>query len=152
MTLFRSLAVICTVILASGLYAGPQRKQEPPSITFGGAQVSLGMTVELVEKNLAASTRHIEFLADKRTAVVRLNGASVPNGDEGQVTFADGHLVYAAFNFPVALNADQLAQELAGLLRTWTRKSAQLETTVVMAREEESPRLFSIAVRRVSML
>jgi hypothetical protein len=69
-----------------------QRRQQQPSIEFGGAQVSLGMTVVQVEKNLAESARHIEFMSDKHTALVRVNNAPVTSGDEGQVTFFDGRL------------------------------------------------------------
>jgi prepilin-type processing-associated H-X9-DG protein len=105
-----------------GLNVEAQRGQQPPSIGFGGAQVSLGMTVEQVEKNLAASARHIEFMSDKHTAVVRVNNAPVPSGDEGQVTFFDGHVAYAAFQFPATHDAVRLAQEIAGAVENMDAK------------------------------
>ncbi|HXM93142.1 MAG TPA: hypothetical protein VOA64_02635 [Candidatus Dormibacteraeota bacterium] len=114
MSLLKASAVIGAIAVFLGLNMEAQRKQERPSIDFGGAQVSLGMTLEEVEKNLAANARHIEFMTDKHTALVRINNAPVPSGDEGQVTFFDGHVAYAAFHFPDAHNADQLAQEIAG--------------------------------------
>lgn len=116
--------------VVAGLVAGllsseakAQRREMPPSLEFGGAQVSLGMTVEQVQKSLAESARHIDFLGDKRTAVVRLNNAPIPTGDEGQVTFFDGHAVYASFQFPEAHGAVELAQELAGAIESMETKT-----------------------------
>jgi hypothetical protein len=80
------------------------------------------MTVEQVQKVLAESARHIEFMSDKHTALVRINNAPVPNGDEGQVTFFDGRVVYAAFHFPDAHAADHLAQEIAGAVESMDTK------------------------------
>jgi hypothetical protein len=86
-----------------------------PSLAFGTVGVSLGMTPEQVEKNLADAGRHIEFMKqDKHTALVRVNNPTEPYVDEGQVTFFDGRLVYAAFDFPAPRDAHELAQEIAG--------------------------------------
>jgi len=122
MNLLKALAVTGAIAAVLGLNMEAQRKQEPPSIEFGAAQVSLGMTVEQVEKNLAESARHIEFMTDKHTALVRINNAPVPSGDEGQVTFFDGRVAYAAFHFPDAHDADQLAQEIAGAVENMDAK------------------------------
>lgn len=126
MTLLRTLAVTGTVVVALGLNIAAQRQQELPSIAFGTAQVSLGMTEEQVEKNLAESARHIEFIADKHTAVVRINNARVPSGDEGQVTFFDGRVAYAAFHFPVAGDANELAQEISGAVESMDAKACMV--------------------------
>jgi hypothetical protein len=115
MTMTRLLAVFGAVALTAGLHADAQRKPEPPSIDFGGAQVLLGMTVEQVEKNLTQSARHIQFVPDTQTAIIRTNGA---NESEGQVNFDGGHVVYAAFDFPTPHNANELAQEIAGAVET----------------------------------
>lgn len=124
MRVLRALVVTGMVATFLGLNVEAQRPQ--PSIEFGGAQVSLGMTVEQVEKNLAESARHIEFMTDKHTALVRVNNAPVPTGDEGQVTFFDGRVVYAAFQFPGTRDAVELAQEIAGAVESMAAKTCTL--------------------------
>ncbi len=125
MTLLKTIALTLAVAVAFlSLNTRAQRKQEPPSIAFGGAQVSLGMTTEQVEKNLSENARHIEFMTDKHTALVRINNAPVPS--EGQVTFFDGRVGYAAFHFPDAHDADQLAQEIAGAVENMDTKVCTL--------------------------
>jgi hypothetical protein len=126
MCLRGALVVAGLISILVGPNIAAQRKQPPPSIEFGGAQVSLGMTVGQVEKNLAESARHIEFMSDKHTAVVRVNNASVPTGDEGQVTFFDGRVVYAAFQFPGTHDAVELAQEIAGAVENMGTKTCAL--------------------------
>jgi len=123
MRMLRALVVSGMVATFLGLNSEGQRRQGSPSIEFGGAQVSLGMTVEQVEKNLAESARHVQFLIDKHTALVRVDNVSLPAGDEGQVTFFDGRVVYAAFQFPVARNADELAKEIAGAIENMATKT-----------------------------
>jgi hypothetical protein len=103
----------CVVVALLSSNTKAQRKQEPPSIAFGGAQVSLGMRIEQVEKNLAETARHIEFMSDKHTALVCSNNAPC-RGGQGQITFLDGQVAYAAFDFPAPRDANELAQELAG--------------------------------------
>lgn len=122
MRVIRTLVVTGLAVTFFGFYVDAQRSQQAPSIAFGGAQVSLGMKVEQVEKNLAESARHIEFLTDKHTALVRVNNVPVPTGDEGQITFYDGRVVYAAFQLPVARNAEELAQEIAGAIENMDTK------------------------------
>jgi len=101
------------VILAGPNVAG-QQKQAPPFLEFGTAQISLGMTKEQVEKTLRESGRHLVDMNDNHTALVRANDAPVPSGDEGEVMFFDGRVAYAAFQFPVARNAAELSEEIAG--------------------------------------
>jgi hypothetical protein len=72
------------------------------------------MTIEQVKAALATSSRHIDFLNDGETAIVRLNGAASADSDEGQITFSKGRVIYAAFQFPETNDAVVLAQELAG--------------------------------------
>jgi hypothetical protein len=85
MTQLRKLAVIGAVAAAFlGVNTEAQRRQKPPSIAFGTAEVSLGMSVEEVQKNLSESARHIEFMGDKHTALVRVNNAPVPSGDDSR--------------------------------------------------------------------
>lgn len=99
---------------------------ERPSLDFGLAQINLGMTVDQVTRTLAESGRHIQFLSDKVTAVVRRDNEPIPQGDEGQITFSDGRVTYAAFQFPSTQNAIELAQELAGAVEGAKGKTCTL--------------------------
>jgi hypothetical protein len=120
---FKTLALTMAILAVLGFSREAQQRQESPFIEFGGAQIALGMTVEQVEKNLAESTRHFEFMTDKHTALVRINNAPASSVNEGQVTFFYGRVVYAAFHFPDADNADQLAQEIAGAVENMETKA-----------------------------
>ncbi len=71
------------------------------------------MTTEQVKTSLAESARHIEFMSDKQTALVCVNNTPC-DGGQGQVTFLDGRVVYAAFDFPTPRDANEMAQEIAG--------------------------------------
>lgn len=94
-----------------------------PSVTFGLAQIKLGMTLEEVNAELARSGRHLEFFPnDTRDASVLRNNEPRREGDEGQITFARGHVVYAAFHFAPINTAVELAQELAGAVETLSNK------------------------------
>ncbi|MGA7908310.1 MAG: hypothetical protein WCA16_12960 [Candidatus Sulfotelmatobacter sp.] len=65
----RVLALVFVAAVAALALSG-EAQRKAPSIAFGGAQVSLGMTPEQVEENLADASRHIEFLkGDKHTAL-----------------------------------------------------------------------------------
>jgi hypothetical protein len=115
------------VAAVAALTLSGEAQHKAPSIAFGGAQVSLGMTPEQVEKNLADASRHIEFLKqDQHTARVRVNNSKEPAGDEGQVTFFNGRLVYAAFDFPTPRDAHELAQELAGAVDAMESKECSV--------------------------
>jgi hypothetical protein len=87
MCLRRALVVagLISILLGPGIAA--QQTQPPPSIEFGRAPVSLGMTREQVEKTLRESGRNLVDMNDGHTAVVRVNNAPVPTGDEGEVMF-----------------------------------------------------------------
>ena len=108
----KALAIVGAAVLLVQLNSSGQRNQKQPSISFGTANVSLGMTVEQVEGRLAEAARHLQFVSNKRTtALVYQNG--VPDGMEGQVTFGANRAVYAAYQMPNADSADELAQEIA---------------------------------------
>jgi hypothetical protein len=124
MSLIRALAITGAVALAGGFTGTAQRTQEQPSITYGMARVSLGMTVEQVEQHLAEAARHIQLLSDKETALVYRNGEA--DDVEGQVTFRSGHVIYADFKMPNARSADELAQEIAGAV-----DSMQIKTCTI---------------------
>ena len=123
MNLIRLFVVTGVVVLATAFSVSSQRKQLLPSISFGEAQVSLGMSVGEVVRNLAENGRHIEFMPDKHTALVHMNNAPISSGSEGQVTFFDGRVTYAAFHFPDARDAYELAQEIAGAVENMDTKS-----------------------------
>ena len=80
------------------------------------------MKLAQVVKNLAESGRHVEFMSDKHTALVRINSAPASGGDEGQITLFDGDVAYASFHFPDAQNANELAQEIAGAVENMDTK------------------------------
>jgi hypothetical protein len=110
------------VALLTGRNGGAlQQTQDQPSVTFGMAKVSLGMTVQQVEQHLSEAGRHIEFLPDKQTAIVRVNGHL--EDLEGQVTFSRGSAVYAQFQMPAVQSADELAQEIAGAVDSMDTKT-----------------------------
>jgi hypothetical protein len=120
MSLIKNAVLICALAGATVAASGQQQKQEPPTIEFGTSRVSLGMTVQQVEESLAGNERQMQFLPDKVTALVYRNGAS--DDTEGQVTFAGGRAVYAAFQFPVTRDANELAQEIAGAVDSMETK------------------------------
>jgi hypothetical protein len=108
-----------------------ERRQEPPSIAFGLARVTVGMTIERVEKNLAESGRHLEPLGDKHSWSVCINNIPMPDCDEGEVVFFDGHVAYAMFQLPVVRTADQLAKEIASAVEN-------MDTNVCVVRNYSS--------------
>jgi len=93
-------------------------------MAYGQARVTLGMTVEQVEQNLAEGARHIQFRSDKETAIVRQNG--VTDDFEGQITFRGGHVIYADYHLPNAHTADELAQEIAGAVDSMETKTCTI--------------------------
>jgi hypothetical protein len=120
MILIKTMAFISAVVLSAGMNGAPQPKQRQPSIAFGIATISLGMTVEEVQKRLAESGRHLEFLDDKVTGLVH-----APNEIEGQVTFSGGRAVYAQYQMPNVQTADDLAQEIAGAVDSMETKACE---------------------------
>jgi hypothetical protein len=123
-SLIRILAVVGAVALGTGLNGQEQHSQEQPSMSYGTARISLGMTAEQVEQVLSDGARHIKFLPDKITAIVYQNGVS--DDFEGQITFGDGHVIYATYQMPTAHNADELAQEIAGAVDSMEAKSCTI--------------------------
>ena len=122
MSLIRVLAATGAIVLASG---ATQRKHElPPSIRFGAARISLGMTVEQVEQQLSQAARHIQMLPDKQTALVYQNG--VTDDFDGQITFGGGHVIYADYQMANAHSADELAQEIAGAVDSMENKTCTI--------------------------
>lgn len=97
-----------------------QTSNKPPSIGFGMAYVSIGMTEAEVNKIMAENGHHLKFLPDKQTALVVEN--DTPDSDEGQITFSDGRVVYAMFQFPIARESNELAQEVAGAIEAMNTK------------------------------
>jgi hypothetical protein len=124
MILIRSLAMAGMVLLTSAGTGSSERPQEQPSISFGMAQISLGMTVQEVEQRLSEGARHIQFLSDKKTAIVHLNGE--PDRTEGQVTFSGGRAIYAQFQMPDVQSADELAEEIAGAVDSMAVKNCNI--------------------------
>lgn len=109
------------VALLTGRNDAFQRVQQQPSISFGMARVSLGMTVQQVEQSLSEAGRHIQFLPDRKTAIVYAGGN--PGDSEGQVTFSGGRATYAQFQMPNVQGADELAQEVAGAVDSMDTKT-----------------------------
>lgn len=124
MRLKRALAVAGAVALVVGLKTDAQRKQEQPSITFGNARISLGMTVEQVTSHLTDAARHIRFMSDKQTALVYRHGVS--DDIDGQVTFAGGRVIYAAYQMPNVHDPDELVQEIASAVESMDTKTCTL--------------------------
>jgi hypothetical protein len=124
MRLTKALAVAGAVALVAGFSTDAQRQQEQPSITFGRARVSLGMTAEQVTARLAEAARHLKFMSDKQTALVYRDGVS--DDIDGQVTFAGGRVIYAAYQMPNVRDADELVQEIAGAVESMDTKTCTL--------------------------
>jgi hypothetical protein len=123
MSLIKTFALVGTIAVATWLSGAAQRTQGQPSIGYGTAKVSLGMSVEQVQQHLAEANRHIKTLSDKDTALVYQNGESVDF--EGQITFGSGHVIYADYHMPVANSADELAQEIAGAVDNMETKTCE---------------------------
>ena len=124
MSLIRALVAVGAIVLCSGLNKPAQRIQEQAFMTYGQARITLGMTVEQVEQHLSEGGRRIQFLSDKETAIVYRNG--VTDDFEGQITFRSGHVIYADYHMPNALNADDLAQEIAGAVDDMETKTCTI--------------------------
>jgi hypothetical protein len=124
MSPIRVLAAIGAVVLYVGLNTTAQPSQEEAFMTYGRARITLGMTVAQVEHHLAESSRHIQFLSDKETAIVYQNG--VTDDFEGQITFGGGHVIYADYHLPNARTADELAQEIAGAVDSMENKTCTI--------------------------
>jgi len=125
MTLTRLWSLAVLVALLVGSNGVSQKTREQPSVTFGMAKVSLGMTVQQVEQRLSEAGRHIQFLSDKKTAIVYVGGNSAGDS-EGQVTFSRGIVIYAEFQMSSVQSADELAQEIAGAVDSMDTKTCAI--------------------------
>ncbi|SRR6266849_592112 len=121
--IIKAFGLVGAVVLATGLNGTAQRAQRQPSINYGRATISLGMTVEDVERHLADAARHMKTLSDKDTALVYRNGET--DDFEGQITFGTGHVIYADFHMPNVHSADELAQEIAGAVDSMETKTCE---------------------------
>lgn len=124
MRLASVFAATGAVVFVVALSVPAQHAPVQASITYGIAKISLGMTVEQVVQNLAGAARHMETLSDKDTALVYRNGES--NDFEGQITFGNGHVIYADYQMPNARSADELAQEIAGAVDNMETKTCEV--------------------------
>src|SRR5580700_4006091 len=80
----RTLAVTGTVILAATLSLAAQRAQQP-SLNFGSANISLGMTVQDAQQVLTEAGQHFQFIRDQAPPLRTL---TIDGGDDaGQITF-----------------------------------------------------------------
>ena len=119
----RVLAVVSAVTLATWVAGCTQRTQEQPSITFGTARISLGMTAGQVEQHLSEAARHADFtnLSDKNTAAVMRNGELYDL--DGTITFRDSRVVAAQILMPNANSAEELAEQVANAVDNMEIKS-----------------------------
>ena len=116
----RVLAVTGVVVLAATLGLAAQRVQQP-SLNFGAANISLGMTLQEAQNLLTGAGQHIHFIPDEKPPV---RTAMIDEDDYyGQVTFWDGRVVFVKYQMPVAHNPDELAQEIAGAVDSMETKT-----------------------------
>lgn len=121
MTFSKTFTLLGTLAVLMWFNGAPQRPQAQPTISYGTADISLGMTVEQVEQHLAQAARHTKGISpDKNSVVVYPNGGDTDF--EGQITFGNGRVVYADYQMPVANSADDLAQEIAGAIDSMETK------------------------------
>jgi hypothetical protein len=122
MTFSKSFTLVGVFALFTVLGAA-QRPQTEPTISYGTAGISLGMTVEQVEQHLAQAARHTKPVSDddKNNLLVYLNGGDADF--EGQIAFRNGRVVYADYQMPVTDNSDDLAQEIAGAIENMETKT-----------------------------
>src|SRR5437870_4431158 len=112
-------ALVVSIGMAVVAYATAQRSQEQAALTYGDGTISLGMTVEEVEQRLSDSGRHIQFLPDKVTSLVRLNGTT--GATEGRIIFTNSRVVYADYHVANVSTAEDLAEEIARAVETTNR-------------------------------
>lgn len=121
MRLTRALAIASSMALASWSMGCAQRKQEQPSITFGTARISLGMTMEEVKQRLSEAAMHIDFKSpDKNMAYVIRNGELY--GLDGGITFHDGYVIDAVLSMPNAKSAEDLAEQISNAVNNMETK------------------------------
>jgi hypothetical protein len=117
-------SAICAflVVLSLAAIAIAQQIGTTPSISFGSAQVSIGMTKASLEQNLTAHGWHLQPIQDYKESAMIENGGPI----SGQVVFADNRVVYISYQFPNARNATELAQEIAGAVEVMDMKNCTI--------------------------
>ena len=119
MTILKFLTLVSAALLLPAWSNDmAQEVHSQPSISFGTASISLGMTVEQVQSALSGSGMHLKYLTAggaesstrqsnpktrEETSIVYRNS----DEDEGQITFSSGRVVYAQFQMPVVQSADE---------------------------------------------
>jgi hypothetical protein len=78
-------AVAAAFLSIAGPFVAAQPAQAPPSIEFGLAAISLGMTREQADQALRDHGRHLRDLNDHHTALVQVDAESEPLSDEGEI-------------------------------------------------------------------
>jgi hypothetical protein len=122
----RALALAGAVFLVVTLSLAAQRAQQP-SLNFGSANISLGMTVQEAQTLLTEARQHFRFIRDEPLALRTLTIGSDEGGDEGgQITFSDGRAVFVEYQMPTAHSADALAQEIAGAVDSMETKTCSV--------------------------
>ena len=128
MPIFKTATFAGVLLTILSVNSGGQGRLEQPSLDIGGAQISLGMTVEQVKATLDKNGKHLRFLWDEKTALVVRNGTPTDVNDfDAQVTINNGRVVYVSFQFPEAHSAAELAQEIAGAIESVEAKNCSLE-------------------------
>ena len=93
-----------------------ERSQQEPFISYGGARISVGMTIGEVKRALSQANRHIEQDSSSGNIwIVSPNGSNIL-GEDGQITFnkdPEPHVVFASYNLPDVKTAEELAKEIA---------------------------------------
>jgi hypothetical protein len=123
MSAVRALTVTGAVVLAAALTLVAQQASKP-SLNFGSANISLGMTPQQVQLLLTEAGQHFQFLRDEKPPLqtLMIDGSD----DGGQVTFSDRYAVFVEYRMPVARSADALAQEIAGAVDTVKTKTCSI--------------------------
>jgi hypothetical protein len=105
------IALAAVFTLAAGFTLAAQRVQQP-SIAFGPAAISLGMTLPEVQQALSKAGQNMNLQSDEKPP---MQTVMVENTDDGgQITLSNGRVVYAQYQMATAQSADELAQEIAG--------------------------------------
>ncbi len=116
-------AVLGVAILASTLALAAQRAQQP-SLNFGSANISLGMTVQEAQQLLTDAGQHFQFIRDEAPPMRTL---TIDGGDSGgQITFSGGRAIYVQYEMPITRNVDALAQEIAGAVDSMETKTCSV--------------------------
>lgn len=149
-SLFFGVGIFAVALLTR---ASPQRPQERPSISYGTAKVSLGMTMEQVQQSLAGASRHMQTIPSfKQSVMVYVNGQPEPTS-EGQIIFGNGRVTYADYKMPIIDTAEELAQEIAGAVDNMETKTCALSNYSAHGTGgETSQTIFDCGSRRFNVM